>query len=224
MHGRTFWLTGGLLGLAGILCYGAAIFVSWPETQAGTSISVLIVTGFPVFCIVYWYALFDLIRAERDSAANHLSLLFAVAAFATVLAMVLVQVAVVTGFPEVSRGMDQQNAQILRRGLRLVDMGLDVAWDFLGCAAIICLGIAMRGHPVLRRGWAPIAIILAVALIGLNAATFPWPPANRGLFDLGPFVALFLAALAVRVVLFARARPPAAGAPPAPVPSQIGSS
>ena len=210
MRERSLWLTGAVLGLAGFLCYGAAITVSWPETQAGTASSVLVVSGFPVFCIVFWYALFDLIRAERDSAANHLSLLFAVAAFATVLAMVLVQVAVGAGFPELSRGMDEQSARILQRGLRLVDMGLDVAWDFLGGAAIICLGIAMRGHPVLRRGWAPVAILLAVALIGLNAATFPWPPADRGIFDIGPFVALFMAALAVRVILLARAVAPSA--------------
>lgn len=218
MHERSFWRAGGLLGLAGFLCYGAAITVSWPETQAGTALSVLIVSAFPVFSTVYWYALYDVIRAERDSAANHLSLLFATAAFATVLAMVLVQVAVGAGLPELTRGLDEQNARILRRSLRLVDLGLDVAWDFLGGTAIILLGAAMRRHPAFRRFWAPVAIILGAALIALNAATFPWPPADRGLFDLGPFAALFLAALAVRLTMLARARPRAGHAPAPQVP------
>ena len=37
---------------------------------------------------------------------------------------------------------------------------------------------------------------LGIALIVLNAATFPWPPADRGLFDIGPFIGLFVIALA----------------------------
>jgi hypothetical protein len=38
----------------------------------------------------------------------------------------------------------------------------------------------------------------------LNAYTFPIPPADSGLFDLGPFIALYLFALHTRMILLSR--------------------
>jgi hypothetical protein len=47
-------------------------------------------------------------------------------------------------------------------------------------------------------------VVLGVALIALNAATFPWPPGDRGLFDIGPFIGVFVMALAARLTLLGR--------------------
>jgi hypothetical protein len=56
-------------------------------------------------------------------------------------------------------------------------------------------------------GWAIPSILLGVALIALNAATFPVPPADGGLFDVGPFIGVFVMALAAWLtVLGSRAR------------------
>jgi hypothetical protein len=41
--------------------------------------------------------------------------------------------------------------------------------------------------------------VLGAALIVLNAATFPWPPADRGLIDIGPFIGIFVMVLAARL-------------------------
>jgi hypothetical protein len=43
-----------------------------------------------------------------------------------------------------------------------------------------------------------------MALIGLNAATFPWPPGDRGLFDIGPGIGMFVLALSARLALLGR--------------------
>jgi len=78
---------------------------------------------------------------------SQLGFVFAVAAFATLLGMIIVQLAVGAGIRETTGGLDEASATALRRGLRLIDLGLDVAWDFLMGTAMICWGVAMR-----RRG------------------------------------------------------------------------
>jgi hypothetical protein len=62
----------------------------------------------------------------------------------------------------------------------------------------------MRRRSGLGPPWAISSVVLGVALIALNAATFPWPPGDRGLFDIGPFIGVFVMALAARLTLLGR--------------------
>ena len=190
--------------MAGIACYLLAIAVPWPESQLGTSAALLVVSAFPLLGIGYSYALYSFIAAERDGTANRLAFVFAVCAFATVLAMIIVQLAIGAAIGEISRGLDGQAATALRRGLRMVDLGLDVAWDMLIGVALALSGVAMLRRSGLGPAWGAPSAVLGIALIGLNAATFPWPPADRGLFDIGPLIAMFLLALAGRLALLGR--------------------
>jgi hypothetical protein len=204
MPDRSLWMGSGIAGVAGVACYIAAIAVPWPETQWGTATVLLVVSAWPILSIVYSYGLCSYIAAERDGAANRLGFVFAVAAFATLLAMIVVQLAVGAGIPEITKGLDAEAARALRRGLRMVDHGLDVAWDVLIGAALVSSGLAMRRRSGLGNGWGIPSVTLGIALVVLNAATFPWPPADRGLFDIGPFIGLFMMALAARLLVLGR--------------------
>lgn len=204
MTNPRFWLAGGLAGVASICCYILAIAVPWPENQFGTSASMLVISGFPILGIVASYALCSFVAAEREGPANRLGFAFAVAAFATLLAMIIVQLAVNSGVAEVTRGLDEQTQKILRRALRLIDHGLDVAWDLLIGTALILWGLALRARAHFGAGWAYPSMAFGILLIGLNAATFPWPPNTRGLFDIGPFIAIFMLVLFVRLAFLGR--------------------
>jgi hypothetical protein len=194
----------GIAGVAGVVCYILAIAFPWPETQFGTSIALLVVAAWPILSIIYSYGLYNFVAAERESTANRLGFVFAVAAFTTVLGMIVVQLAVGTGVAEIAEGLDEQTTNALRRGLRLIDLGLDVAWDMLIGMALVLSGIAMGRRTGLGRGWAVPSAVLGVALILLNATSFPWPPADRGLIDIGPFIGLFVMALAARLAILGR--------------------
>ena len=89
----------------------------------------------------------------------------------------------------------------------MIDLGLDVAWDMLIGTALVFSGIAIRRRRGLGPGWALPSIALGVALIGLNAATFPWPPAAHGLFDIGPLIGVFVFLLSARLALLGRRGP-----------------
>ncbi len=204
MNNRKLWITSGIVGIVAVLCYILAITVPWPETQFGISTSLLVVSAWPILSIIYSYGLYTFVAAERDSVANRLAFVFTVAAFTTVLAMLVVQLTINAGFGEITNGLDEQIAAALRRGLRLVDLGLDVAWDILIGVAMVLLGAAMRRRSGLGLVWAIPSIVLGIAMIGLNAATFPQPPANGGLFDVGPMVGFFVMLLAVRLAVSGR--------------------
>jgi hypothetical protein len=194
----------GVAGMAGMAFYLAAILVPWPETQWGTSLALLCVSAWPVLSVVYAYGLYHYVAAGGDSAVNRLGFVFAAMAFATLLSMIVVQLAVGAGLPEITTGLDDAVARALRRGLRMVDLGLDVAWDMLIGTALIFSGLAIRRRCGLGPFWGYTSVVLGAALMLLNAATFPWPPADGGLFDIGPFIGLFILSLAGRLFLLGR--------------------
>ncbi len=204
MHNPRLWLGGGIAGIVGICCGLVAITVSFPDNQLGTSASLIVISVFPVFGMIFSYALYSFVADQQQGPANRLGFVFAVTAFTTLLAMVVVQIAVVSSIAEITHGLDDLTARALRRGLRMIDLGLDVTWDILIGAALICWGIAMRRCGGLGLGWGIPSGLFGVALIGLNASTFPWPPANRGLFDIGPVIALFMLALSARLAMLGR--------------------
>lgn len=201
------WVVGGIAGVLAVACYILAITFPWPNTQLGFSAALIIVSAWPILSIVYAFGLFSFVAVECDSAANRLGFVFAVAAFATVLAMIVVQLAIGATSDEITQGLNEQTSNALRRGLRMVDHGLDVAWDMLIGTALIVSGVAIRPRSGLGLSWAIPSVLLGAALIVLNAATFPWPPADRGLVDIGPVIGLFVMAMGTRLaVLGTRAK------------------
>lgn len=205
-NGR-LWLAGGIGGILSVACYVLAIALPWPQTQAGGLTVLVLASTWPVLGICYAYALYDYVAAERPGHVNRLAFVFAVAAFTTLLAMIVVQLAVRTGVTEAAAGLDAAAAEALRRGLRLVDHGLDVAWDILIGVALLLSGIAMFRRAGLGRVWGLASAVLGIALVTLNAATFPWPPGDAGLVDIGPLIGVFVMALGGRLAWLGRRAP-----------------
>ncbi|MGA9117447.1 MAG: hypothetical protein WB626_11780 [Bacteroidota bacterium] len=195
----------GLAGMIGVGCYFLAILIPWPENQVGTSAALLVISAFPILGILFSYGIHSAVAAEKESTANRLGFVFAVAAFAMLLGMIIAQLAVGAGIGEMAKGLDDTAVRALRRGLRLIDLGLDVAWDFLIGTAMIFWGVALRGRSGFGPGWGVPLVVLGIALIMLNASTFPWPPGDRGLFDIGPWIALFFVGIGGRLIMLGRA-------------------
>lgn len=202
-NGR-LWVAGGASAILAVLSYILAITLPWPQTQAGVVSALALACAWPVLAIFYAYALYDFVAFGRQSTANRLAFVFAVAGLATLLSMIVVQLAVGAGVAEVSRGLDAPAADALRRGLRLIDHGLDVAWDFLIGVALVLSGIAIWRRAGLGPGWGTLSIALGAALVVLNAITFPWPPGDSGLVDIGPAIGVFDIALGGRLIWLGR--------------------
>jgi len=81
-----------------------------------------------------------------------------------------------------------------------VDLGLDLSWDLYIAIGTFLFALNMLRHPKLGRIFAGLGMLVAVAMLGFNIHTFPDPPAEAGLFDLGPFVALWYLVVTIQVL------------------------
>lgn len=198
---RQSTVLGGACGVAGTLCYLLVILV--PMNTATTFFVAML---WPVLSIVFLTAVYRLLDRESPGFWNTLALVNGCIAFALVAGMLSIQLAVGAGIEEYAAKPDADGQLLasIRESLRLVDLGLDVAWDmFIGMTLLFLFG-SLRTSRHYGLGWALPSGAFGLALIVLNTITFPWPPDTRGLPDIGPFIGLFIVALAVRTMLAGR--------------------
>jgi hypothetical protein len=134
-----------------------------------------------------------------------LAAVFNALAAALLVAMILVQLAI----GELPAARSDAPA------LAAVHLGLDVAWDLYIGAGTLAAALALRKQPGFGVVWGLVGIALALALLTLNALTFPTPPGESGLVDVGPLVGLWYTAVLVRLgwlVRASRSGPPTASA------------
>ncbi|MCE5273325.1 hypothetical protein LLH00_18765 [bacterium] len=181
--------TGAWSGLCAILLYGAIASQKLPP--AGL---VLVGAGLGPLLGVAGLGLSRTLQRQRPSVAASLGSAFTFAAGALLTAMLLVQLAV-------KARASAQGAPPEFVGLWL---GLDVAWDiYIGLGAGL-FSLAMLRRPGFGRLFGIPGLLLSVALLALNLGTFPTPPGDAGLFDIGPPVGLWFLAVFVRLAFLAR--------------------
>lgn len=121
------------------------------------------------------------LRLDQNSVVSDLGALFNVLAGVLLEAMLLVQLAVRLRVPSESSG----------ETIAGVWLGLDVAWDVYVGVGTGCFAIAMLRHPRFGKAMGIAGLVLAAAVLGLNLFTFPTPPAEAGLIDVGPAIGLW---------------------------------
>jgi hypothetical protein len=117
-------------------------------------------------------------------------MVFLVIAFALFTLMIVVQQTVVLQFREWR----------LEAGVNLVQRGIDVTFDIVYCFGVISLGVVLYQMVGFGRGLAAAGIFAAGVLLAANLATFPHPPAESGLIDLGPVTAVWWVLVILRLI------------------------
>lgn len=183
------WITlGGVFGLASIVVF--AVMVAAPLPDAATAV---LAASFGPLLSLGSYGLYRLLVLNRNSASLQVAVVSNAIAGALVTAMLMVQLAVRSGG---RASVDD----FLWTKFRRVDLGLDVAWDVYIVLGTFLFAWNMLRHPRFGPILGGIGLVLAGGLAVLNFATFPTPPGNAGLVDLGPLVALWYAAVSVQVL------------------------
>ena len=190
---------GAVSGIVGTVSYVIAVTV--PLNPIPTYVLAM---TWPILSIVFVFSLYRFIEIEKQSATNQLAFVFACLAFTLVAGMMSIQLGVRIGMQEyiAKAAKDQQELlEMVRRSVRLVDMGLDVAWDLFIGTALLFLSFSLNEHGGFGRWWGIPSALLGVGLIVLNIMTFPWPPDTRDLIDVGPAIGAFIIALSIRLLL-----------------------
>jgi hypothetical protein len=178
------WIrTGAIAGLWACAAYPVAAFVPLPLALTA-AVAASFGPALGLACVGLW----RLIRLHHGSVAAGAAVGFNALGGAMFVAMVLVQLAV-----------GAATGNHTERSLQAVWLGLDVAWDvYIGLGTAL-FALSMARHPRFGRVFAASGVAIGLALLLLNLYTFPTPPANAGLVDLGPVVGLWYLAVTVQM-------------------------
>lgn len=141
-------------------------------------------------------AIGGMLEMYRTLGANHpapvlqLAITFLVIGFSLLTLMLVVQQAIFIGFPQLSEE-SAAGYDVTWTGLNLVQLGIDVAFDIFYSLGLMLLGLCLARHPHYGKVTGYLGSFLGLALLVLNISTFPLPPANQGLIDVGPYTALW---------------------------------
>ena len=97
-------------------------------------------------------------------------------------------------------GTSPEALSLLWEGLTNVHLGLDIVWDIYLCLGSFLVAWNMRRHPRFGMLFAIPGMVLSAALWVLNVQTFPTPPGEAGLVDLGPVLGFWYLFVAIQMV------------------------
>jgi len=177
------WIKLGVIcGLIVSFIYPALNFIPLPEVA-----QVFLIMVFGPLLAFSSAGLYYFISLHKKSLSVTAALVSNIIAGVLVMTMLLVQIAIRSSRPEV---IDEASVWIWK-SINQVHLGLDVAWDVYIFFGTLLFAISMFRHPKLGKILSITGIIISVIMIILNAVSFPVPPANAGLIDLGPLIGLW---------------------------------
>ncbi len=196
---RTWIRVGVICGLSAVVVYPLLIFVPLPGL-----LEIILASAFGPLLAVASIGLYHFVALHRRSVALQVGVLFNFVAGVLNATMLIVQLSVNTTMRRYYTGAEgEANEDLLRwiwRGVDQVQLGLDVAWDvFIGMGTFL-IALAMFDHPRLGKIIGIAGCVVGIACLGINFYTFPTPPANAGLIDVGPFVGSWYLVLMIMVL------------------------
>ena len=162
-----------------------------------------IAAAYGLLGIVALLGLHRLLTNERSSLAATVGVIYGCIAFSLVAAMLIVQGTVMARMGSrfaTANETERQTIITIYRSLRSVDLGLDLVWDVFICISFLLFGISMFRSRYFGAVFGITGILIGVALLTLNMATAPTPPASAGLIDLGPLAGVWFLAISIQLL------------------------
>jgi hypothetical protein len=194
-----------ICGLSTLMTYVVALFVPLPSLR----MSYLVFMAFGPFFCVSVFALRMALKQECRSVTLDVATLLLVIAGAINTLMAAMQGALRIYFQDLPHGESVAEAantawKMAYHSGNSLQLGADMAWDVFVLSGVLLLGVAMLRHPRFGPWFGWTAIIVGSAGLILNSLTFPTPPAEGQLIDIGPFVGLWFGAVVVRGIFWLR--------------------
>jgi hypothetical protein len=187
------WIKLGVIcGLAVSVIYPALIFIPLPEI-----IQTFLVMLYGPLLAFSSAGLYYFIILHKKSLTASAALVSNIIAGVLITTMLLVQVAIRSSKPDEI----EEGTRWIWSSINQVHLGLDVAWDVYIFFGTLLFAISMFNHPRLGKIISLAGVIISLILIFLNALSFPVPPANAGLVDVGPLVGLWYLLVTI-IILF----------------------
>ena len=186
------WIELGIIcGLLVSFIYPALIFIPLPEV-----VQTFLVMLFGPLLALSSAGLYHFIILHKKSLAATAAVVSNIIAGVLITTMLLTQIAIRSSQPPVI----DETSKWIWKSINQVHLGLDVAWDVYIFFGTLLFAVSMFSHPKLGKIISIAGIIISLLLIILNAVSFPVPPADAGLIDLGPLVGIWYLVVTILII------------------------
>jgi hypothetical protein len=194
------WIKVGVVaGLFVSVIYPMMIFVPLPFHLA-----LILASSAGSLLAIACIGLYHFIKIHRKTVSLQIAVLFNIIAGVIFNMMLIVQLAIRKGINEyidaASESATQEMLRWILRSVNKVHFGLDISWDIFILVGTFLFALNMLRHPRLGKIIGFIGVAIACVAMGFNLYTFPAPPADSGLVDLGPFVGLWYLAVTIMIL------------------------
>lgn len=181
----------------------SVVFMSIALLPMPDRLSTVLALVMPLFLLVGHVGLYHFLSRHRQAFTTQLAVILGIGAPVLVSAMLCVQMSLISYMERFYTPLDEATkaAQInIWRAVDSVQLGLDVAWDMFILPTIILFSLALMKNPAFGRVFGGIGLFLGIGGLVLNIWTFPTPPINVGLPDVGPFAVTWYGVLFILMI------------------------
>ncbi len=200
----TIEYSGAIAGILSIVLYiASAAFSFLPD-----AVSRLFAFAFPLLWIMSFMGLYRFLSEDYLGASLQTAFLFGVIGGAIACTFLVIQQGNLVWYEQVMQGTLSEEAKQLNKAILLgvdkVQTYMDIVFDIFISIAWILFGLNIARSPSFSRILGYLGSLIALGLLVFNLYTFPFPPADSGLLDLGPFFGLW--ALVFYVLFFLKVK------------------
>jgi hypothetical protein len=196
---RSWIRIGVYAGLGASVVYPLLIFAPLPK-----KIALILVSLFGPLLMVASLGLYYFLKAYRRTVTGQLAVISNIIASALVSLMLFVQLAVNLSIPDLldsaGEGISEATMKWIWLVLDKLQLGMDVSWDIFIAIGTILFAVTMMKHPRFGKIFGLLGFLIGHFLLVFNLATFPTPPADAGLIDLGPILGIWYLVTTILII------------------------
>ena len=196
---RTWVRVGVYAGLGASVVYPLMIFAPLPK-----KITIILASLFGPLLMAASLGLYYFLKVHRKTITGQLAVISNIIASAMVSLMLIVQLSVNLSMVEMMDSAGEGISEATQKWIWLVvdkvQLGMDVSWDiFIGIGTIL-FGVTMMKHPRFGKIFGFLGFLIGHFVLVFNLATFPTPPGDAGLIDIGPFLGIWYLVATILVI------------------------
>jgi hypothetical protein len=191
----------------GLYCglVASILFPLWSAIKLPMQLNLFLHFAFGPLLVVAFMAIQTFLKQKYDSVSNRIGAVFGAIAGVVFCCMTVVQASNLQWIrDQIANTSDQSIKEELQRNLVSVfsvQLGLDIVWDIFITVATVLMGIAILRLSKFATLYGVLGIVVGSATLFLNLYTFPVPPREANLLDLGPFVGAWFFGLTVYLLI-----------------------
>lgn len=198
-HVKSWILVGIGIGLVTAFIYPIMLFVALPD-----KLLAVFAGCFGPLLAIASIGSYYFISLHRKTVVVQIAAMANVAAGLTVNLMMVVQLSVNQFMSRsLETAISGPSREILEGSWKVVNqvqLGLDISWDIFISVGTLLFAVAMLRHPKLGRILGFSGILIGAGIFVVNFLTFPMPPAESGLFDLGPVMGFWYLVVGIKTI------------------------